>query len=205
MTSKIRWVSAVGLGAFLLAGLGWYASTIFSTGQQSSNPAPTTPSNLGLTNPIANSPDPANPKANNPVPNNSSQAPAGEAINLTPQPPTAIPAPTDLPQLLTQRLAAAAELFAKHTPNSASIQLFYTTEPQSERLEAFLKRADALGKIAEIYIQPTRINGKDGYRVLYGNYPNPDVARSGIKQLPQRYKDGFTPAIFLLNSAAAGK
>ena len=105
--------------------------------------------------------------------------------------------------MLTQRLAASADLFTQRTPNSASIQLFYTTEGQSERLEDFLKRADALGKIAEIYIQHTTINGKTGFRVLYGNYPNPEAARLGMRQLPQRYKDGFTPAIFLLNHFSA--
>ena len=232
VSHNFRWTGVIGAGALVLAlaGLGWYVSTI-SSKQPSSNLAPATPlvnlgSNNPASNPLSNSDaSNSNTSNSNPAPTELSvsvvavapleaatssavsptTAPTSGATNSTPPPPPVTPAPTDLPPLLTQRLAAGVELFAKRTPNSASIQLFYTTERQSDRMEAFLKRAQALGKIAEIYIQPTRINGKDGYRVLYGNYPNPDAARSGIKQLPQRYKDGFTPGIFLLNSAALGK
>ena len=196
--SKIRWSGAIGAGALLLvlAGLGWYVSTK-STKQPSSNLAPSAPPVSSVTvAPL----ETATSSAVSPT-----TASTSGPTSITPPPPLGIPVPTDLPPLLAQRLAAGIELFAKRTPNSASIQLFYTTERQPERLEAFLKRAQALGKITEIYIQPTRINGKDGYRVLYGHYPNPEAARSGIRQLPQRYQDGFTPAIFLLNSAAVGQ
>ena len=91
-------------------------------------------------------------------------------------------------------------MFAKRNQDSASIQLFYTTEMQPERMEAFLARADNLGKLAEIYVLPTRINGKDGIRVLYGDYPNIAAAHNAMRQLPQRYKGGFVPKLYLLDS-----
>ena len=54
--------------------------------------------------------------------------------------------------------------------NGASIQLFYTTEAQSARMEDFMARANALGKLSEIYVLPVKIRGKEGFRVLYGAY-----------------------------------
>ncbi len=100
---------------------------------------------------------------------------------------------------LAQRLTAAEVLYAKRNKGSASIQLFYTTEAQVERLESFLARAEGLGKLAEITILATRINGKDGLRVLYGDYPDIETARASMQQLPQRYQDGFTPVVYVLD------
>ena len=102
--------------------------------------------------------------------------------------------------LLTQRLAAAQEMYARRNQNSASIQLFYTTENPTQRLEAFLIRAQGLGKLDDIYILPAKINGKEGMRVLYGEYLDINAARAGMQQLPQRYKDGFASAVYLLDS-----
>ena len=103
--------------------------------------------------------------------------------------------------LLQQRLAATQELLAKHGQNSVSIQLFYTTEMQLARMEDFLSRADALGKLSEIYVLPIKINGKDGFRVLYGAYSNATEAHAGMQQLPQRYKDAFMPALYVMGGA----
>ena len=129
--------------------------------------------------------------ASPPVPQQPLQAPIAPAVT---------PAASPVVSLLGQRLAAAKELYAKRNKDSASIQLFYTTEVQSARLEAFLTRAGSLGKLADIYILPTRVNGKEGLRVLYGDYPNIHAARIGKSQLPQRYKDGFASAVYLLDS-----
>ncbi len=100
---------------------------------------------------------------------------------------------------MAQRLAAAEVLYAKRNKGSASIQLFYTTDAQVERLESFLARAESLGNLADITILASRINGKDGLRVLYGDYPDIEAARAGMQQLPQRYQDGFTPVVYLLD------
>ncbi|MDO8414213.1 MAG: AAA family ATPase [Gallionellaceae bacterium] len=133
---------------------------------------------------------------------------AASAVPSSAIPPltTASPAPALAPQtspattLLAQRLAAAQDIYAKRSKDSASIQLFYTTEAQTARLEAFLTRAQGLGKLADIYILPTKINGKKGLRVLYGSYPDMNAARIGLRQLPQRYKDGFAAAVYLFDS-----
>ncbi len=102
--------------------------------------------------------------------------------------------------LLQQRLAATQEMLAK-PENGASIQLFYTTEAQSARMEDFLARANALGKLSEIYVLPVKIRGKEGFRVLYGAYSNTTAARADMKQLPQRYKDAFVPTPYTLGGA----
>ena len=103
--------------------------------------------------------------------------------------------------LLTQRLTAAKTMLAQRNKLSASIQLFYTTDIQTARLENFLARSDSLGKLAEIYVLPTHIAGKEGIRMLYGHYPNIAAARNGMQQLPLRYKEGFTTALYLLEDA----
>ena len=102
--------------------------------------------------------------------------------------------------LLQQRLAAAQEMLAKDGKNSASIQLFYTTNVQPAHMEGFLTRANGLGKLSEIYILPIRIKGGSGYRVLYGFYTDVDAARAGMQQLPPRYKKAFAPALYVLGS-----
>ncbi len=103
--------------------------------------------------------------------------------------------------LLPLRLAATKEILAKSPIGSASIQLFYTDEVRPLRIERFLKRADDLGSLHQIYVLPTKINGKQGFRVLYGIYANSKEARSGMQQLPKRYLDAFAPSIFLLEES----
>ena len=79
----------------------------------------------------------------------------------------------------------------------ASIQLFYNNEIQKGRIEGFLKRADGLGKLSEIYLLPAKFDGKDGLRVLYGAYPSVDAARDAVKELPKRYQEAFTTSIYI--------
>lgn len=102
--------------------------------------------------------------------------------------------------LLQQRLAAGEQLLRKRGKDSASIQLFYTDDVQPVRMEGFLKRANSLDKLGEIYVLPIKVNGRNGYRVLYGAYPNTEAAREGIRQLPQRYKEAFEPMLFALGN-----
>jgi hypothetical protein len=39
--------------------------------------------------------------------------------------------------------------------------------------------------------------------VLYGIYPNSEEARTGMQQLPKRYRDSFAPTIYLLENLLA--
>ena len=103
--------------------------------------------------------------------------------------------------LLQQRIEATQKMLAQHDKNGASIQLFYTEDTQPERMERFLMRAKGLGKLSEIYIMPIRVNGKDGFRALYGAYPDITAANAGTQHLPERYKKAFAPALYLLGDA----
>ena len=103
--------------------------------------------------------------------------------------------------LLQQRLAATQEVLDKHDRNGASIQLFHTEDTQPARMERFLVRADGMGKLSEIYVMPIKINGKQGFRVLYGAYPDSKAASAGMQQLPERYRKAFTPTLYPLGNA----
>jgi len=103
--------------------------------------------------------------------------------------------------LLQQRLDATRTALTAPNHGNISIQLFYTDDIRPERMERFLGRAQRLGKLAEIYIVPIKLSGRDGYRVLYGLYANNDTARTGMETLPQRYKDAFAPTLYLLEDS----
>src|SRR5512135_2471732 len=103
--------------------------------------------------------------------------------------------------LLQQRLEATRSAMSAPNRGSVSIQLFYTDDIRPERMERFLGRAQRLGKLAEIYIVPIKLSGRDGYRVLYGLYASNDAARTGMGGLPQRYKDAFAPTLYMLESS----
>jgi len=102
--------------------------------------------------------------------------------------------------LLQQRLDAAKEMLVHVNKHSFSLQLFFTQDTNPLRLEGFLSRAKNLGVLSDIYIVPIKVNGKPAFRALYGIYPNEDAARIGMNNLPQRYKDAFTPALNSLDS-----
>ena len=103
--------------------------------------------------------------------------------------------------LLQQRLDATHAALTAQNHGTISIQLFYTDDIRPERMERFLGRAQRLGKLAEIYIVPIKLSGRDGYRVLYGLYANSDKARIGLDELPQRYKDAFAPTLYMLEDS----
>jgi len=98
--------------------------------------------------------------------------------------------------LLEQRLAAGKQLHDQKEA-IASIQLFYNEEIQTARIEGFLRRADKLGKLSEIYLLPAKFGGKEGLRVLYGAYPSVDAARDAVKDLPTRYQEAFATSIYM--------
>ena len=110
-----------------------------------------------------------------------------------PEPPDANPT-----ILFEQRLAATQTMLSGSTAGNASIQLFYTNDVQPLRIEGFLKRADNLGSLQKIFIVPIKINGKQGLRVLYGNFSNSKEARAGMQQLPKPYLNAYAPSIFLM-------
>lgn len=100
--------------------------------------------------------------------------------------------------LFELRLAATQAMLSSSAAGSASIQLFYTNDALPMRIEGFLKLAENLGKLHEIFIVPIKINGKPGLRVLYGNYSNSKEARAGMQHLPKPFLNAYAPSIFLL-------
>ncbi|MBI1174929.1 MAG: AAA family ATPase [Sideroxydans sp.] len=108
-----------------------------------------------------------------------------------------------MPPLLRQRLDAAQEMLAKRSKNDTSIQLYYTEDVRPARMERFLERARKLGKLQEIYVLPIKIKGHDGFRVLYGNYPSIEAARTDVQHLPKRYKEAFAPTLYMSETAQA--
>ncbi len=134
-------------------------------------------------------------------PDSKAGSPAGRAAPQLPAPskPRGTAA-TDDP-LLRQRLDATRAALAAAKPDDLSIQLFYTDDVRPERMEHFLERAQRLGKLGEIYIVPVKLNGRDGYRVLFGRYASADAARTGMRTLPQRYKDAFAPTLYMLDGS----
>lgn len=113
---------------------------------------------------------------------------------------TALPAVASN-SLLQQRLDATQAMLSSTSKGSVSIQLFYTENAQPERMEGFLKRAEKLGVLNEIYVLPIKLNGHHAYRTIYGIYPNSDAARNGITVLPQRYQEAFAPTLHLLDDS----
>lgn len=133
----------------------------------------------------------------------SSQTGSAARQNNAPQlPPPPLPAARNnapvaaTASLFEQRLAAGKQLLAQHQA-TASIQLFYSETVQPAKMEGFLKRAEGLGRLSEIYLLPAKMAGKDGLRVLYGAYPSVDAARNAIKDLPERYQVSFATSIYV--------
>jgi MSHA biogenesis protein MshM len=98
--------------------------------------------------------------------------------------------------LFDQRLEAGKQLLEKNT-TVASIQLYYNEVINPERIEGFLRRADRLGVLPEIYLLPAKLGGKNGIRVLYGAYPSVEKAHEAIKDLPPRYKKAFAASTYI--------
>jgi MSHA biogenesis protein MshM len=140
---------------------------------------------------------PAQPIAAHP---NNARAPAsaGEANKAVESPPVSLssdPASKN-PSLFEQRLTAGKQLLDQKKA-AASIQLFYNEEINKERIEGFLRRADKLGKLPEIYLLPAKFGSKDGLRVLYGAYPTVEAAHNAIKDLPARYQEAFATSTYI--------
>jgi MSHA biogenesis protein MshM len=129
------------------------------------------------------------------APSNKAHAPVVTAQTSSSSANTPSPVPKT-PSLYEQRLAAGKQLLGQKNA-VASIQLFYKEEVRPERIEGFLKRANALGKLSEIYLLPAKFGGKDGLRVLYGAYPSIEAAHDAIKDLPARYQEAFATSTYI--------
>ncbi|HZW25254.1 MAG TPA: AAA family ATPase [Gallionella sp.] len=121
-------------------------------------------------------------------------APAAEPVPPSATPVPAASAAATKGSLFDQRLAAGKKMLAQKNV-AASIQLFSSEDLQPKRVEGFLKRAEGLGKLQDIYLVPARFGDKEGLRILYGAYPSVDAARNAIKDLPPRYQESFATAI----------
>ena len=146
-----------------------------------------------------NAPVPATGEKTNPATSSLASPPQPAADNL---PLAAMPASiasvspaTGKAGLYEQRLAAGKQLLEQKKA-VASIQLFFNEEIKRERIKGFLRRAEELGKLSEIYLLPAKFGGKDGLRVLYGAYPSIHAARDAINELPPRYQETFTASVY---------
>ena len=129
------------------------------------------------------------------VPNQPLAPPAVTATITPPMPISSEPA-SKKSSLFEQRLAAG-KLLLEQKKTIASIQLFYNEEVNPTRIEGFLKRANALGKLAEIYLLPAKFGGKNGLRILYGAYPSIEAAHRAVKELPARYQEAFATSTYI--------
>jgi type II secretory pathway predicted ATPase ExeA len=200
VTTGILIISTV----LIIAGIGWIIGSM-QTGK--SGAAETKPA---VTNTPRYTPEIIPAMAEQSRPPTASPATPGPAQETTAPPGTTAnkPAPVNKPQdepavLLENRIKASQTMLAMSTPGSASIQLYYTNDVRPARLEKFLKQADEDGNLQNIFVLPIKINGKQGLRVLYGNYTNSNEARAGVAQLPKRYLEAYAPSIFLLEDAPA--
>ncbi len=192
------------VAALLLAGLvAWWAldkQRVEARGQKTeigavSQPAPATVAAPVETPPAIaaqsdNAPEPATEMKMAQAAATANPAPPAEPVAAATLPETDTSSSTRTTSLFEQRMAAGRQLLEQKEA-VASIQLFYNTAIKQERIEGFLKRADALGVLSEIYLLPATFGGKDGLRALYGTYPSADAAHNAIKDLPERYQEAF--------------
>jgi MSHA biogenesis protein MshM len=130
--------------------------------------------------------------------------PAAITPAATPNPPAkAVPATAPAAHstakqtvLFDQRLEAGKQLLEQKKA-VATIQLYYNETVNPERIEGFLRRADKLGILSEIYLLPAKLGGKNGMRVVYGAYPSVEAAHDAVKDLPARYKKAFATSTYI--------
>ena len=122
---------------------------------------------------------------------------ANAAAVTAPAPAAARSSPKVMKTVLFDQRLEAGKLLLKQKTTIASIQLYYNNFINPERIEGFLKRADKLGVLQEIYLLPAKLGGKNGIRVLYGAYPSVEQAHEGIKDLPERYKKAFAASTYI--------
>lgn len=102
------------------------------------------------------------------------------------------------PSLFGQRLAASKKLLAQKKVIT-SIQLFSSEETDSARIEDFLKRAEKIGKLSDIFLIPADTAKKRSLRITYGAYPSLEVARQSVATLPARYQESFAISLIQID------
>lgn len=120
---------------------------------------------------------------------------ASVAVAAAPESSSPVPAKPTF-KLFEQRLDAGKQL-RNQKKAVASIQLYYNEVVRPERIEGFLRRANALGVLSEIYLLPAQFGGKNGMRVLYGAYPSIEAAHRAVKDLPARYQEAFATTTYI--------
>ena len=192
------------VAALLLAGLvAWWA---LDKQQQTEINVASLPAPATATPPVDALPAIAAQPDDPPVPASGAEI-TQTAVAANPAPPpepvvAAVPPVADIDlatgklSLFEQRMAAGKQLLEQKN-TVASIQLFYNETINQKRIEGFLTRADELGVLSEIYLLPAKFGSKAGLRVLYGTYPSVDAARSGIKDLPKRYREAFAASVYI--------
>jgi septal ring-binding cell division protein DamX len=148
---------------------------------------------------VANQPSvsPADVRSPASKPESSQTRPAGGAAITTAPLAVAVSKPAANTTVLFDQRLSAGKLLLEQKKAVASIQLFYNEEINPERTEGFLKRADKLGVLHEIYLLPAKFGNKNGLRVLYGAYPSVDAAHEAIKDLPARYQQAFATSTYI--------
>lgn len=211
---KLLWGSAI--AATLLIGLtAWWTLDKPQTSTQGKSPtlatAPAAP--VPAAAPIATQPDTAPVAAIQTaappavIPKPSAKPVLSPALNQNPRAVQAAAAIPPVPKahssstaknttLFEQRLEAGKQLLEQKQA-VASIQLYYNETVDAERIEGFLRRADKLGKLSEIYLIPAKFGGNNGMRVLYGAYPSVEAAHNAIKDLPARYQKAFASSTYI--------
>ena len=196
---KMLWASAVAVSLLLALAVWWILDKPPTSLRQNEG----TPSSLAtqsvappmVTQAMTALPNNALASAPAVVPNQPLAPPAVTATITPPMPISSEPA-SKKSSLFEQRLAAG-KLLIEQKKAIASIQLFYNEEVNPTRIEGFLKRANALGKLPEIYLLPAKFGGKNGLRILYGAYPSIEAAHRAVKELPARYQEAFATSTYI--------
>jgi len=151
--------------------------------------------NLAASSPAA-LPAPPIKQASTPVAKQTSKTNNTVAASPPPAPTLNRGATTSKSTLFEQRLEAG-KLLLEQKNTVASIQLYYNEVVNPARIEGFLKRANALGILAKIYLLPAKFGGKHGMRVLYGAYSSIEAAHDAVKDLPARYQEAFATSTYI--------
>lgn len=87
--------------------------------------------------------------------------------------------------LLQWRLGQTRQWLQQVDKNRYSIQLLATNAGQRDNLEAFLTRRQRAGQLGEIFVYTTRINSREWYGVLFGEFESYSQAREALRNLPR--------------------
>jgi type II secretory pathway predicted ATPase ExeA len=93
--------------------------------------------------------------------------------------------------LLRERIEAAREKLDAAPDGHQSIELYFTSNSDPDRVERFLMRARELVPLENVYIVPVESGGNYRIWALFGEYPGQEQAQQAAKGLPPRYQQAF--------------